>query len=138
MDSATQDLSKMALTGDNPQDQVKNVVSVFNGMSQYLDQTSEKPTPEQETVISGIVTDVTMMVNDASYQVGTKANFKKWYALWTEEDVAFQSFYTKCASLSFSMLKAALVKAGSSACSRFHDLKMRHTTNMFLGMGVGY
>ncbi|KAG8712004.1 hypothetical protein FRC08_015157 [Ceratobasidium sp. 394] len=138
MSTATQDLSKMAATGEKPDVQVKNVVSLFNAMSQYLGQTSEKPTPDQETVISDIITDVTLMVNNASYQVGHKAEFKKWYALWMEEDVAIQSFYVKCASLSYPMFKAALVKAGTIACTHFHELRMRLTVNMFGGMGIGY
>ncbi|KAG9120371.1 hypothetical protein FRC07_004165 [Ceratobasidium sp. 392] len=136
MKSATDDLNKAATTGENPKSQIDNIVALLSFPALQMDKSKIQPTPEQRAEMIESVADITTMISSTSHAVGLKANFQRWYPLWTDEDVAMQSFYDK--KVPFEVLKPALIKAGSGVCGQFHDLRMRHTVNMMGGMGVGY
>ncbi|CAE6444557.1 unnamed protein product [Rhizoctonia solani] len=129
------DITKAASTGKDPEDEMKKLNGYFTAVSFPA---SVKLTAEQEKECAVIVSAVLTKSIQACHDVAVKHNFMKYYARWTETDFAMHSFMQKLAGVSFSAYKQSLISAGKTPAVSLHNMKMRHMVNDFRGMGISY
>ncbi|CAE6528290.1 unnamed protein product [Rhizoctonia solani] len=135
IDTCSDNISKAASTGDDPEDEMKELNDRFSAASFAL---SGKLSVDQEKECAAIVSTVLTKSIKACHDVAANHNFMKYYSKWTETDFAMHSFMQKLAGVSFSAYKQSLVGAGKTSAVYLHDMKMRHMVNDFRGMGISY
>ncbi|CEL53592.1 hypothetical protein RSOLAG1IB_06447 [Rhizoctonia solani AG-1 IB] len=137
VDTCSGDISKAASMNTDPEDEMSSLNSFFLKLQLPI-ATSIKLTPEQEKECSTVVAAVLAKAIKACHEVAANHNFMKYYAKWTETDIAMHSFMQKIAGVSFAVYKQSLLRAGKSSATYLHDMKMRHMVNDFRGMGVSH